>query len=70
MPTAARDPENENLKAGNPPSPATGSDGSRSSKTRTDPASGETHRAGHGDNKSAAEDRPPAAHEDRRVKPV
>ncbi len=69
MPSATRDPENENMKAGNPPSAATGSSGSKSAKTRTDPSSGETLSAGHAQNKSAAEDRSPAAQKDRRVKP-
>jgi len=69
MPSATRDPENENLKAGAPPSAATGSAGSKTAKTRTDPATGETHSDGHAQNRSAAEDRSPAAQKDRRVKP-
>ena len=69
MPAATRDPENENLEAGSPPSAATGSTGSDSGKPRTDPASGASHSAGQAKNKSAAEDRSPAAQKDRRVKP-
>ncbi len=69
MPSATRDPENENMKAGEPPKAATGSAGTKSAKTRTDPATGESRGAGPAQNKSAAEDRSPAAQNDRRVKP-
>jgi len=65
--------ENDNLREGDPPRPKTepdGKDGSpRSSKTKTDPASGQSHSSDTGQNKSAAEDRAPAAQKDRRIKP-
>lgn len=69
MPATNRDPENENLKPGSPATPRTGAKGSDSGATRTDPASGETRRADQGPNESAAEDRSPAAHKDRRARP-
>jgi hypothetical protein len=69
MPAATRDPENANLKPGAPPQARTGSKGANSAKTRTNPSSGETQRAGSAKNKSAAEDRSPSPHKDRRVKP-
>jgi hypothetical protein len=40
-----------------------------SEHTQTDPSSGETQRSSHGKNKSAAEDRSPAAQKDRRIRP-
>lgn len=61
--------ENENLKPGSPPTPVTGGEGSNSHQTKTDPATGESQHASGGQNKSAAEDRSPAAPEDRRARP-
>lgn len=69
MPSTTHDPENENMSAGNPPQPATGAAGANSDKTRTNPATGETEGEGHAQNRSAAEDRSPAAQKDRRIKP-
>ncbi len=68
MSAANRHPENANLKPGAPPSAKTGSEGQQTVKTRTDPSSGETTSAGHAKNKSAAEDRSPAAQKDRRIR--
>lgn len=69
----SRESENEQQKSGAPPRSATepaGSAGSQqSAKTRTDPGSGETTQAGHAPNQSAAEEGPPAAHEDKRARP-
>jgi len=39
-----RETENENLRNGSPPKPATGSTGSNSGKTLTDPATGAPNR--------------------------
>jgi hypothetical protein len=69
MPSTDRDPENENLKAGSPPDAATGSEGSDSAKTKTDPVSGESHGASQTQNKSAAGTEAPAAQKDSRVRP-
>jgi len=69
MPATDRDPENANLKPGSPPKAATGSKGSASAKTRTDPSSGTMQHASGAKNKSAAEDRSPAAQKDRRIPP-
>ncbi len=68
MPATDRDPENENMKNGLPEA-ATGAEGSNSAKTKTDPASGDTQRASHAKNKSAAGTEAPAAQKDRRVRP-
>jgi hypothetical protein len=62
-------PENANLTPGSPPQAATGSQGTASAKTRTDPISGHTQRAAPVKNKSAAEDRSPTAQKDRRIPP-
>ena len=68
-----REVEYEQQKSGEPPRSATEPRGSgasqQSPKTRTDPGSGETQQEGHAPNQSAAEDGPPAAHEDKRVRP-
>lgn len=68
-----RETEYEDLTPGAPPRPRSeppGAEGtSASDKTRTDPSTGETQRPANAPNESAAEENPPAAHPDRRIKP-
>lgn len=69
----SRETEYEQQRPGAPPRPSNeprGAQGSeQTDKTWTDPGSGETLQRGQAPKQSAAEERAPAAHKDRRAKP-